>query len=283
MISARPLLGFGWDRFQSDSGPYFRQSLNYPLTATNIDIHNYFLSYAVELGLIGLLLWLTGLLMGGFGALATRAPPELEPWRMAFLALAVCFLLVANATRQSGVATTSIYRSHRSDSDGLQSGGFGLQRLSSAQSLRPAGPLACAREAGGPNLHWGSTYVSPLASDRKAPPSADIGLTGIQICGRKSACDCKCPTRERTSLHAQAHPEVGRWPSGGAPLSPLRPLTNGNRHGAPTRPRRTTSPTSGRTCGLSSRQGANPSPPRCASAQGSRSSYPCCVSGPTGA
>src|SRR6185437_1384096 len=23
MISARPLLGFGWDRFQSDSGPYF--------------------------------------------------------------------------------------------------------------------------------------------------------------------------------------------------------------------------------------------------------------------
>ena len=97
MISARPLLGFGWDRFQSDSGPYFRQSLNYPLTATNIDIHNYFLSYAVELGLIGLLLWLTGLLMGAFGALATRGPPELEPWRMAFLALAVCFLLVANS------------------------------------------------------------------------------------------------------------------------------------------------------------------------------------------
>ena len=97
MISARPLLGFGWDRFQADSGPYFRQSQNYPLTATNIDIHNYFLTYAVELGLIGLLVWLAGLLMGGFGALATRAPPELEPWRMAFLAIAVCFLLVANS------------------------------------------------------------------------------------------------------------------------------------------------------------------------------------------
>ncbi len=40
---------------------------------------------------------MTGLLMGGFGALATRAPPELEPWRMAFLGLAVCFLLVANS------------------------------------------------------------------------------------------------------------------------------------------------------------------------------------------
>ena len=92
-----PPAGIRLDRFQSDSGPYFRQSLNYPLTATNIDIHNYFLSYAVELGLIGLLLWLTGLLMGAFGALATRGPPELEPWRMAFLALAVCFLLVANS------------------------------------------------------------------------------------------------------------------------------------------------------------------------------------------
>jgi putative inorganic carbon (HCO3(-)) transporter len=97
MVSARPLLGFGWSRFEADSGPYFRQSQNYPLTATNIDIHNYFLTYAVELGLLGLLIWLTGLLMGGFGALAARGPPELEPWRMAFLAIAVCFLLVANS------------------------------------------------------------------------------------------------------------------------------------------------------------------------------------------
>ncbi len=35
--------------------------------------------------------------MGGFGALAIRAPPELVPWRMAFLALAVCFLFIANS------------------------------------------------------------------------------------------------------------------------------------------------------------------------------------------
>ena len=97
MISARPLLGFGWDRFQDASAPYFQQSPNYPLTATNIDIHNYFLSYAAELGLVGVLIWLTGWAMGAFGALATRAPPELEPWRMAFLAIAVCFLLVANS------------------------------------------------------------------------------------------------------------------------------------------------------------------------------------------
>jgi putative inorganic carbon (hco3(-)) transporter len=97
MISARPLTGFGWSRFQATSAPYFQQSQNYPLTATSIDVHNFFLTYAVELGLPGLLIWLTGVLMGGFGALAIRAPPELVPWRMAFLALAVCFLLIANS------------------------------------------------------------------------------------------------------------------------------------------------------------------------------------------
>ena len=97
MISARPLTGFGWSRFQATSAPYFQQSQNYPLTATDVDIHNFFLTYAVETGLIGLLLWLSGLLMGGFGALAIRAPPELVPWRMAFLALAVCFLFIANS------------------------------------------------------------------------------------------------------------------------------------------------------------------------------------------
>jgi putative inorganic carbon (HCO3(-)) transporter len=97
MIAARPLTGVGWARFTDTSEPYFQQSPNFPLTATNIDIHNYFLSYAAELGLPGLLLWLAGLLMGGFGALATRAPPELVPWRMAFLGLAVCFLFVANS------------------------------------------------------------------------------------------------------------------------------------------------------------------------------------------
>jgi putative inorganic carbon (HCO3(-)) transporter len=97
MIEARPLTGFGWSRFQATSAPYFQQSPNYPLTATDVDIHNFFLTYAVETGLIGLLLWLVALLMGGFGALAARAPPELVPWRMAFLALAVCFLFIANS------------------------------------------------------------------------------------------------------------------------------------------------------------------------------------------
>ena len=97
MISARPLLGFGWSRFQQESAPYFQQSPNYPLTATAAGVHNYFLTYAVELGLVGLIIWVAGFLIGGVGALASRAPPELEPWRIAFLALAVCFVVVANS------------------------------------------------------------------------------------------------------------------------------------------------------------------------------------------
>jgi O-antigen ligase len=97
MIAARPLLGFGWSRFTQASGPYFRQSPDFPLTATTVDVHNYFLGYAVELGLIGLLIWVAGFLMGGVSSLATRGPPEFEPWRITFLGIAVCFLVVANS------------------------------------------------------------------------------------------------------------------------------------------------------------------------------------------
>ncbi len=97
MIAARPLLGFGWSRFVQSSQPYFRQSQDYPLTATTVDVHNYFLGYAVELGVVGLLIWLAGFLTGGVTTLATRAPPELEPWRITFLGIAVCFVVVANS------------------------------------------------------------------------------------------------------------------------------------------------------------------------------------------
>jgi putative inorganic carbon (hco3(-)) transporter len=97
MIAARPLLGFGWSRFSQSSGPYFRQSQDYPLTATTVDVHNYFLGYAVELGLVGLLIWLAGFLTGGVTTLATRGPPEFEAWRITFLGIAVCFIVVANS------------------------------------------------------------------------------------------------------------------------------------------------------------------------------------------
>jgi putative inorganic carbon (HCO3(-)) transporter len=97
MIRARPLTGFGWDRFQAQSTDYFRQSDNYPLTATTASIHNYLLLYAVELGLPGVTLWVAGVLLGVGSALLTRGPPELEPWRVGLLAIFLMFVVVSNS------------------------------------------------------------------------------------------------------------------------------------------------------------------------------------------
>ena len=54
------------------------------------------LAYAVELGLVGALLWLASLLFAVGGALATRGPPDLRAWRAGLLAIAVCFIIVTN-------------------------------------------------------------------------------------------------------------------------------------------------------------------------------------------
>ena len=97
MIEARPLTGFGWDRFQDVSADYFRQSPNYPLTATNATLHNYALFYAVGLGLPGVTLWAAGLLLGVGSALLMRGPPELAPWRVGLLAIFVMFVVVSDS------------------------------------------------------------------------------------------------------------------------------------------------------------------------------------------
>ena len=95
MIEARPLTGFGWDRFQADSTLYFRRNQNYPLTAVGFGIHNFLLSYAVELGLPGFALWVFGLLLGVGGAYLTRGPPDLDSWRAGLIAIVVAFLVIA--------------------------------------------------------------------------------------------------------------------------------------------------------------------------------------------
>lgn len=97
MIEARPLTGFGWQRFQDDSQLYFRQSQSFPLTATKLGVHNFLLSYAVDLGLPGLTLWAFGLLIGVGSALLTRGPPDLDPWRVALLGVLIVFAVVCNS------------------------------------------------------------------------------------------------------------------------------------------------------------------------------------------
>jgi O-antigen ligase len=97
MVAARPVLGFGWGKFLDESGPYYKQAETYPLTIVPA-LHSVFLSNAVELGLLGALLWAAALLMAVGGAIFRRGPPELEPWRLGLLAFAACWLVVSNFT-----------------------------------------------------------------------------------------------------------------------------------------------------------------------------------------
>ena len=100
MLEARPLFGFGWSRYESDSLEYFWQAGDYPLEGYSTlerpsPLHNTYLAYAVELGLIGSLLWLVSLLWGvGYG-IFSRGQADLRPWKLGLMALAVFFLVVA--------------------------------------------------------------------------------------------------------------------------------------------------------------------------------------------
>ena len=96
MVLARPLFGFGLHTFQSASAPYFQQNPNFPLTNTQGELHNVILSNAAELGLVGTAIWLAAVLMAIGGAIVARGPPELHPWRIALLAVAVMWIVVAN-------------------------------------------------------------------------------------------------------------------------------------------------------------------------------------------
>lgn len=109
MVEAKPLFGFGWARFQKDSADYFQQSDNFPLTATTFGVHNTPLAYASELGLVGVALWGFGLLFGVGGALLTRGPPDLLPWRIGLLSIAVATLVVISAVPPSAWPNRAIW------------------------------------------------------------------------------------------------------------------------------------------------------------------------------
>jgi O-antigen ligase len=100
MIAAKPLFGFGWGRFVDDSLPYFRQAPNYPMSGystpeNELPLHDSYLSYAVELGLVGALLWLAAIFWGLGGAIFSRGSPLLRPWKLGLLAMTIFFLVVA--------------------------------------------------------------------------------------------------------------------------------------------------------------------------------------------
>lgn len=96
MIEARPLLGFGPGPFAAHSGPYFELAEDFPLTNTGGELHNVFLAMAVQYGLVGAALWGLALVLAVGGAILVRGPPELFPWRVGLVAVAVMWLVVAN-------------------------------------------------------------------------------------------------------------------------------------------------------------------------------------------
>jgi O-antigen ligase len=91
-----PVFGIGWETFISTSSVYLRQSSTYPLTGTNLEVHNVFLSHLAELGALGALFWVWALVTGVGGAALRRGPPELYPWRLALIGIFACFVVVAN-------------------------------------------------------------------------------------------------------------------------------------------------------------------------------------------
>ncbi|HET9733592.1 MAG TPA: O-antigen ligase family protein [Acidimicrobiales bacterium] len=94
---AHPLLGIGWETFQTKGPSYLREG-NYPLTGAGLEVHNVLLSHAAELGLPGAILWLLALLAAVGGAVFRRSRPEMLPWRVGLLCIAVPFLVVANVS-----------------------------------------------------------------------------------------------------------------------------------------------------------------------------------------
>jgi O-antigen ligase len=96
MVGERPLLGFGWSTFRERNDDYFPLLDDVPQTAQrSLAVHNVLLTFATELGLIGATLFALGFLLAVGGAVATRGPPELLPWRIGLLAISVFWAVVA--------------------------------------------------------------------------------------------------------------------------------------------------------------------------------------------
>jgi putative inorganic carbon (hco3(-)) transporter len=107
MVEAKPLVGFGWGQFPKKSFDYYKQSPDYPLTAVP-DLHNVYLSNAVELGLIGAGLWAVGLIAAIGGALARPGPRDVRAWKVGLVAIAASLFVAWGTAPSSYVAPTLI-------------------------------------------------------------------------------------------------------------------------------------------------------------------------------
>jgi O-antigen ligase len=97
MVAERPLTGWGWYSFAGTSPRFYRLAADRPLTTVG-RVHNIFLGYAAELGVLAMLIWAGTLLYAVVGGLRLRGPPDLDLWRVGLLAVALAWLVVANFT-----------------------------------------------------------------------------------------------------------------------------------------------------------------------------------------
>jgi hypothetical protein len=96
MFLARPLMGFGWGQYLTQSLNYFKLAATYPITAVGEPDHSVELSNLAELGLIGTGLWALALVFGIGGAIFRRGPPELVPWRIGLIGVLTIWLAVSS-------------------------------------------------------------------------------------------------------------------------------------------------------------------------------------------
>jgi len=106
MVEAKPLFGFGFNRYREEAEEFFRQPANYPMVGYYANsllgveeepepLHNTYLSYAVELGLLGTALWLGSLIWAVLDGILQAGPPGRRPWKLGLVAVAICFLVVS--------------------------------------------------------------------------------------------------------------------------------------------------------------------------------------------
>ncbi len=96
MIMDRPLIGFGFGAGGREGVEFVRQADDIPVTGVGVEIHNVYLSQAVDLGIPGAILWGVAVISTVGVAAVRRTRPELEPWRILLLAVAVQGVVVQN-------------------------------------------------------------------------------------------------------------------------------------------------------------------------------------------
>ena len=108
MVADKPFLGFGWQQAYNRMEPYFRLDPNIPLVGGKAGLHNVYLQYLVELGAVGLGLWLVAAALTLGGAIFRRAPPEIRPWQIGLKACTIAWIVVGLVSPAAFEFTTAL-------------------------------------------------------------------------------------------------------------------------------------------------------------------------------